>query len=239
MVNPWPYILLLMSAILGGSITFLIRPSNERVLKLVLAFSGAYLFGICAVHLFGEVYTKGGQEIGLLVLLGFFIQLALEQFSKGTEHGHIHAPGSPSWTFMWSVLFGLSVHAFLEGIPLAGTFSSAQSWKALLYGITLHKMPAAFALASIAGLVTEKRVKVFLIILLFSLMSPAGMLSGSMVPGIDEATFTTILAIVLGSFLHISTTILFESGSSLHQFNLLKIIAIFAGVGVSLLTLLT
>jgi uncharacterized membrane-anchored protein len=45
-----------------------------------------------------------------------------------------------------------------------------------------------------------------------------------------------ILAVVVGMFLHISTTIIFETSEN-HKFNLMKLIAIFIGCGLVLLML--
>ena len=81
------------------------------------------------------------------VLVGFFIQLLLEQLSGGVEHGHIHAPHNATGKFAISVMLGLCVHAFLEGIPLTHFTEYAGSAHAhhghehnhLLYGIILHK----------------------------------------------------------------------------------------------------
>ena len=50
--------------------------------------------------------------------------------------------------------------------------------------------------------------------------------------------FDKIMAIVVGIFLHISTTILFESSTKDHRFNRQKIIAVLLGVLISLLNFL-
>ena len=232
----YTYSLLLLtgSALVGGLIAFMLRSKSERNLQLILSFSGAYLFSICLLHLFPELFHSDDHSMGLYVLGGFFVQLFLEQLSKGAEHGHIHGPhGSAHGSFLISVMLGLSIHAFMEGIPVATQQFSSH---ALLYGIAMHKMPAAFALVSIGMLATNKKLVVVGMLIVFALMSPLGFILGSSLVD-DHDVFSKIMALVLGSFLHISTTILFESGSSSHQFNILKIIAIFAGVGLSLLTL--
>jgi len=51
--------------------------------------------------------------------------------------------------------------------------------------------------------------------------------------------FDKIMAVVIGIFLHISTTILFESGSAdHHKFNKKKMIAVFVGVAIALMNFL-
>ena len=49
-----------------------------------------------------------------------------------------------------------------------------------------------------------------------------------------EVYFDQIMAVVIGIFLHISTTILFESSVD-HKFNLKKVIAVLFGIGIALL----
>ena len=48
-----------------------------------------------------------------------------------------------------------------------------------------------------------------------------------------ETYFDRIMGVVIGIFLHISTTILFESSVD-HKFNLKKMIAVLLGVGIAL-----
>ncbi|MCK5782327.1 MAG: ZIP family metal transporter, partial [Flavobacteriales bacterium] len=64
----------------------------------------------------------------------------------------------------------------------------------------------------------------FLIISFFGLMSPAGAYLANSVPLIMQYS-AQINAVVIGIFLHISTTILFESSSG-HKFNSAKLIVI-------------
>ena len=74
-------------------------------------------------------------------------------------------------------------------------------------------------------------VRPLLWLFVFALMAPLGNIVGNLF----QEYFTTllpifdyVLAVVLGMFLHISTTILFESDES-HKFNLKKLIVIIVG----------
>ena len=86
------YIFLFATVFLGGGLAFyLYRRLPAWALPLVLAFSGAYLLGITAIHLMPGVFHELEARAGLWLLAGFFIQLLLEVLSQGVEHGHIHA----------------------------------------------------------------------------------------------------------------------------------------------------
>ncbi len=225
-------LILFTSAFLGGIAVFILKKDNTKNLKLLLSFSGAYLFGITALHLIPSVYSSGNEYIGLFVLAGFAFQIVLEQFSGGIEHGHIHHHGHEK-NFPVAIMISLCLHAFLEAMPLANDANHHH----LMWGIALHHIPAAFALTSILlqrGTITKN---VFILLSIFAIMSPLGywisqLLSENAI-GNFASYFDYIIAIVIGIFLHISTTILFESSVD-HQFNRKKTIAILIGVGIAI-----
>ena len=227
--------ILFISAFLSGLSVFFVKRDNTNLLKLILSFSGAYLFSITVLHLIPHVYISQNTSpeiIGLYILGGFLFQLVLEQFSQGIEHGHIHQHAHGA--FPLGIMVSLCLHAFLEGMPLAAGHQSE-----LVFGIAIHHIPAAFALGSLLLNTHLSKMKISSFLLLFAIMTPLGFLTSK---GISEGEignitqyFDKIMAIVIGIFLHISTTILFESGSAdHHKFNRKKMIAVLLGVLVSL-----
>ncbi|MBK6904408.1 MAG: ZIP family metal transporter [Saprospirales bacterium] len=239
------YLLLILSVVGGGGLSLFFKRLPANGLRLFLSFTGAFLLGISFLHLLPGVYEQKLIEPGYWVLLGFFIQLLLEQLSGGVEHGHIHAHTHAPWNYAFTVMLGLCLHAFMEGMPLA-EFSHYQtehlghstSSQYLLLGIVLHHAPAAFALGMLLQWSGFKATTVLLCLLVFSLMSPAGaLLAGSFHLGAREEQI--LISLVIGSFLHISTTILFEAdGTHKHRISLFKFVAILAGVLLSLATVL-
>lgn len=235
-METWKLILLFLSCFLGGMAIFLFKKDNTQRLKLILSFSGAYLFAITILHLIPEVYHEEDHNIGLFVLGGFLFQILLEQFSEGIEHGHIHKHHHDHYVFPYGIMFSLCLHAFLEGMPLARGHQNQ-----LLFGIGLHHVPASFALASVLMQNRISKRPIIILLVIFSMMSPLGYwfsegLSNGSIGDLDSY-FDRIMAIVIGIFLHISTTILFESSVD-HHFNLRKLIAVLAGIGIALLNFL-
>lgn len=227
--------ILFLSAFISGLAVFFVKRTNASLLKLILSFSGAYLFSITVLHLIPHVYisnTTSPEVIGLYILGGFLFQLFLEQFSQGIEHGHIHHHDYN--VFPLGIMISLCLHAFLEGMPLAAGLRSE-----LVFGIAIHHIPAAFALGSLLINTRLSKTKISIFLLLFAAMTPLGFLTSK---GISDGEignisqyFDKIMAIVIGIFLHISTTILFESGSAdHHHFNKKKMLAVLLGVLVSL-----
>lgn len=230
--------ILFISAFIAGIAVFFVKRDNTNMLKLILAFSGAYLFSITVLHLLPHVYHSSNttpEVLGLFVLGGFIFQLIMEQFSHGIEHGHIHRSESPKGLFPMGIMISLCLHAFLEGMPIASHHQNE-----LVFGIALHHVPASFALATLLVHANISKTNILMLIGVFAAMTPLGFLlskgivAGSM--GNIEQYSDRIMAIVVGIFLHISTTILFESGSAdHHKFNRKKMVAVVLGIAVSLL----
>lgn len=232
-MEAWKFAVLFFCAFLGGSAIFMVKSDKSKLLKLILSFSGAYLFAITVLHLIPDAYSGPDKwQIGIFILIGFLLQIFLEQFSEGVEHGHIHKHND-SHVFPFGIMISLCLHAFLEGMPLA-----KDQHNELIFGISLHHIPAAFALASILMQNHFKKGSIILYLLIFAVMAPLGFyvsvgLSNGTIGGID-AYFNKIMGIVIGIFLHISTTILFESSAD-HKINTRKMIAVLLGIGVALI----
>lgn len=229
----WKFIVLFFAALLGGLAIFLVKNDKSKLLKLILSFSGAYLFAITVLHLIPDAYSgSDSAEIGIYILIGFLLQIFLEQFSEGVEHGHIHKHVH-NHSFPYGIMISLCLHAFLEGMPLARDHHNE-----FIFGIALHHIPAAFALASILMQSHVNKSGIVVYLAIFAIMAPLGYwvslgLSNGSLGGI-ETYFNKIMGIVIGIFLHISTTILFESSAD-HKINIRKMLAVLLGIGIALI----
>jgi zinc transporter ZupT len=194
--------------------------------------------GITFLHLLPETYEMGGILMGKIVLLGFFVQIILDQFSEGIEHGHIHKHSHNN--SILSVMIGIGIHAFLEGMPLVGFKElAAHDHNHLLMGVLLHKPPEAFALILLLLHSGFSKQNAFIALCVFILLSPLGALAASAVADIKiygHPLIAYLMALVIGSFLHIGTTILYENNATPHHISRLKAAAILGGGLLSLLT---
>jgi zinc transporter ZupT len=135
------------------------------------------------------------------------------------------------------LLLSLTIHSFLEGSILLENRSVAphshltENFYQVLAGIAIHHIPAAFALMTILVFRLNNFGKAFAYLLIFAIASPLGILfSNYIIPEqLQEGNaFTVLSGLVAGNFLHISTTILFETSPE-HRFNRNKILATMAG----------
>jgi zinc transporter ZupT len=79
------------AVILGVLIAFFTKQKKTWNTKLLLSFSGAFLLALTLFELLPEVYSSLDTKLtGLYIMCGILLQIFLEIFSKGAEHGHVH-----------------------------------------------------------------------------------------------------------------------------------------------------
>jgi zinc transporter ZupT len=232
-------LVLFFTPLLSGLLIFLVPKGKNTNYKMLLVFAGSYLFAITVIHILPELYRQslGLELIGLFVLVGFFLQQLLEYFTSGIEHGHIHTsdPGNAQTHHHGHhhqsvsaivLLAALCIHAFLEGGMLAEPISHGPVYDpyAILLGIALHRAPAAFALMTVLAVQLRSRKQAIPYLIGFSLAAPLGLLISTYLAHEEVLSSTGLIylyALVCGNFLHISTTIVFESSPG-HKFDARK-----------------
>ena len=134
------YLLPILAVLLSFVFVLIVKPKNKEGFKLLLAFSGAFLLALTIFELFPEVYQNSNPKtIGVFVMLGILLQIFLEFFSKGAEHGHVHLDIEKAG-FPWLLFISLSIHSLLEGLPI-------EENDTIIYGILVHKVPIAIILS--------------------------------------------------------------------------------------------
>lgn len=219
------YIIPILAVWSGFAFVWFTKPTNNDNIKLLLAFSGAFLLSLTFFELLPEVYDGHHPKIiALYILGGILMQVFLEFFSKGAEHGHMHVHLKEN-KFPILLFVSLCIHALIEGVPIHDNDS-------ILYGIIIHKLPIAIILSIFLINSKMKISATLLFIAVFSLMTPLGSFISTSPWVSDYGHLLTALSI--GVFFHISTIILFESAQG-HAFNLRKLIVIILGIGIAYL----
>ena len=212
----------LVAVILGALITEFGAKKVSKFKQLLLGFSGSFLLSITLIELLPNLFEQGLDRrlISLIILGGILLQMILESFSKGAEHGHAHLNESDGFSGFALIFSALFVHAFIEGIPLDGE-------KHLLLAVSLHKVPIAMILYTLALRANLSKIQAFGALILFGLITPLG----SLVTHLEWLiTYTPYLnALSAGIFLHVGAIILFESEKG-HRFNLARIVMVLLGM---------
>ncbi|APY06900.1 ZIP family metal transporter [Winogradskyella sp. J14-2] len=215
------YLFPIYAIIIGVVIAFLTKKQKSIYTKLLLSFSGAFLLALTLFDLLPEVYHHlDTKQTGLFIMCGILLQIVLEFLSKGAEHGHVHLHQEDN-KFPWLLFISLCIHSFLEGFPI-------HQHNDMVYGVFIHKIPIAALLTSFLLQSKYAKEQAITFILVFAAMTPLGTLVSN-TTSLSPNLLVSINAVVIGIFLHISTTILFETGEG-HKFNLSKLVAIGLGI---------
>jgi zinc and cadmium transporter len=236
-------LLLFVVTFVGGAFPLFLKAPDDRRMHLLLAFSGSFLFGITCLHLLPETFGELRERAGLFVLAGFFLQLLIQRATHGVEHGHTHVHGDghghghglPAI----SIIAGLSIHAFMEGLPLGFNYHSGATNPSLFLAVGAHKLPEAILLGILLKTVF-KRGQTLAIVTGFAMITPISAILATYL-GVRyffiSRAVTSMIPLVAGAFIHISTTIFFESGTRQHMLTWQKVSAMIAGAALAALTL--
>jgi zinc and cadmium transporter len=137
--------------VFGGAI-IVQRNWERRYLRYFVALGAGFMLATALVEMVPESLELRGRSAAFLVLLGyllihFFEHTVTPHFHFGEETHRdefIHSHKS------FSVLFGLIIHTFFDGIAIASGFlvSNWLGWLIFL-AIFLHKIPEGFTVSSV------------------------------------------------------------------------------------------
>ena len=233
------YLILLSSIALGAVTVFGLRLYDAKHVKVLNAFTGAFLLTLVMLHLLPDLYSSEGGYvtrpllIGGFILFGFFLQIALDNISQGVEHGHSHAIHG---RVPLGILIGLCMHAFVEALALGQTNTVASAHDQatrhfLLVSVVVHNYPVSIALLGMLLQSGMRRSRAIGGLVLFAAMAPFGMFVSTHT---GLAIYSReLMAIVIGIFMHISTMILFESEDH-HRFSMVKLAAVLTGLALGI-----
>lgn len=214
----------ILAVLIGFGISYFVYQKSITI-NLLLAFSGSFLLSVTVLEFLPDIYNSGVDSIGIYILGGILLQIMLEYLSGGAEHGHLHISKEKT-SFPFVLFISLCIHAFLEGIPIHENDH-------LLYAVIIHKVPIAIIIASFLFNTNLSKFKIIIFLLFFGIMTPLGSFVQANTALLDDIGLY-LNAIVIGIFLHVSTTILFESSKD-HKFNIYKFGIIVLGIVLALI----
>ncbi len=137
--------------LIGGY--FVVRRDWPRqFLQYFLALGAGYMLAVAFVEVIPESVHLGGEGALLFVLIGYFLVHLFEHtlaphfhFGEETHHeemSHQHA--------RTSVLVGLTIHTFFDGVAIASGFL-VSTWLGVVMfvAVFLHKLPEGFTVATV------------------------------------------------------------------------------------------
>jgi zinc and cadmium transporter len=137
--------------LLGGY--FVVRRDWPRqYLQYFVALGAGYMLSVAFVEVIPESVRLSGESALLYVLIGFFLVHLFEHtlaphFHFGEE---THTEEMQQHHAQRSVLIGLVIHTFFDGVAIAAGFL-VSTWlgAVIFFAVFLHKLPEGFTVASV------------------------------------------------------------------------------------------
>lgn len=137
--------------VFGGAI--IVQKHWERsYLRYFVALGAGFMLATALVEMVPESIRLQGPRAGFLILLGYLLIHFFEH--TVTPHFHFgeetHAAEFVRAHIGYSVLVGLLIHTFFDGIAIASGFivSNWLGW-IIFFAVFLHKIPEGFTVASV------------------------------------------------------------------------------------------
>jgi len=125
---------------------------DKKYLRYFIAVGAGFMLGTAMLEMLPESIRVSGPNAPLLLLIGYFIVHFFEH--TVTSHFHFgeetHKEEFADNHRVFSVIFGLVIHTFFDGIAIASGFlvSSWLGW-VIFFAVILHKVPEGFTASSI------------------------------------------------------------------------------------------
>src|ERR1700756_3741912 len=127
------------------------REWPRKFLQYFLALGAGYMLAVAFVEVIPESVRLAGERALLYVLIGFFLVHLFEHtiaphFHFGEETHHEEVSHGHART---TVLLGLAIHTFFDGVAIAAGFLISTWLGAVIFvAVFLHKLPEGFTVAS-------------------------------------------------------------------------------------------
>src|SRR6266567_523432 len=137
--------------VLGGAI-IVQKHWDRSYLKYFVALGAGFMLATAIIEIFPASLELRGKDAAFLILVGYLIIHFFEHtlsphFHFGEE---VHSDEFVHSHKSYSVLLGLIIHTFFDGIAIASAFlvSNFLGWIVFL-AVFLHKIPEGFTVASV------------------------------------------------------------------------------------------
>lgn len=207
--------IIFLVALAGGCLPLLMR-WTDRLLHSMLALSTGIFLGAVFLHLLPSLSHLENQANGagasghlhgenlslwffvLLGVLGVYLTEAL--VLRTHDHDDVHRHRAVGY----AALVGLAVHSLTNGIGLATAIGKEDLALAIFVSIIAHKGFEAFSLTSVFQLAEFPRRRIVLLMVLFSLVTPLGvLLGGALEHHLGDYGKAVLTALAAGTFLFV------------------------------------
>ena len=154
---PFPWIGLLLGLVaaaanIAGGWVVVRGPWHPLYLRYFVALGSGFMLATSLLEMLPESYALVGEQAAVWMLGGYLLVHFFEHTLSGHFHfgEEVHAEEVADASRIRTVLFGLMIHSFVDGVSIASGFliSNFLGWVVFL-AVFLHKMPEGFAVSSV------------------------------------------------------------------------------------------
>ncbi len=194
-------------SIIGGVFLLFRRDLTKRISHLLISFAAGTLLGTAFFDLMPEAISDSTPEkVFLFALIGFLSFFVMERFIHWMHH-HPHEYEEQTKPTVTLIMFGDSIHNFIDGVAIAATFLvNVPLGIITAIAVGTHEIPQEigdFAVMLKRGLKPKK-------VLLFNFFSALTAMAGAILMyifGKDlEGYLPVFLSITAGFFIYISAS---------------------------------
>lgn len=243
-------VIILLTGLLGGKLAlhFSSSKQNNRIFSLGNSFSAGIFLGAGLIHMlpdalenYSKIISSDFPWVFFLCALGFLIILGLEQVVVG---GHfeiaVDKSSQPRPVTSYLLTIVLSIHSIITGIAL-GTENTLSLSIVIFIAVLAHKGSASFALTTNLCKSKVQKSHISSIILLFSLMTPIGIIIGAILDTVLSGDIEHLIeggfdSIAAGTFLYVAIVDIINEEFAIKKDLSLKIV--FTSLGLSVMTIL-
>ncbi len=209
---------------------------SRRSLLIPVAFSGGILLGAAFFDMIPESAPLLGKWLGWPLLAGFLTIFILERFvlvhpypEHAGAHGHAHHIHLGITAYA-----GLSFHSLLDGLAISSTYNRPDLGGVVLLAVLFHKIPDAFALASLLLLDRWSPRAITGWMTLFAFSTPLGaILTWFVLANTNNAIIGAAIALSAGTFLAVATSDVLPQIRRMNDQRIWPLVALFVGLALS------
>jgi len=229
-------------ALAGGCLPLLVA-WTDRLLHSALALSTGIFLGAVFLHLLPALASLEFEEHGAMpsahsgahLTIWFFVLVGVVSvylIEALVFHSHDHDDLRRHRAVGYAALVGLSIHALTAGMAFSAAAREESLALPLFLSIVAHKGFESFSLTSVFLLAAFRRRSIVTLILLFALVTPAGILLGrALIAHLNPHTIAVLTALAAGTFLYVCLCELLPEVFHHREDSLAKIGLMGAGVG--------
>jgi len=208
--------LIFVCGLIGGLLPLRFDESerSKRFLAVGNGFAGGIFLGAGLLHMLADAQENftsvlPGYPVALVIAGGGFLAvLFLEMVALRGREDVGSVPGAKNSFYPFLLMIVLSVHSLIAGMALGLEGSVAASF-AMLVAIVAHKGSAALALGVSLKLAGFSRSRMLAMVVLFSCMTPIGVLGGFAFSQALEGQTALLVeaifdAVAAGSFVYVA-----------------------------------